>query len=521
MPGIFSSRFLRLLPAASLGLLGACTTLGPDYSLPENPELQQWDEKLYGLAVPGSQEAEALASWWRIFRDPVLDRLIDIGGRNNLQLRQAGTRILQARALLGIAGAGLYPQVQQATGDLNYVNQQNHGGAGESSMDYGVFQASLAVGWELDFWGRFRRGIESAEAGFLASLAAQRAMQVLVNAQIATLYFDWRILGERIGIAQENARLQKRSLEIATEQFNAGNTSELDLQQAKTQYLATRATIPQLELQRRQTFNALALTLGRAPGDIPELEESGYQLPRIAPLVVSGIPTRLLLRRPDVHAAAWAVATQSAQIGIAEADLYPAISLLGSLGWSSSTLSGATDGGLLAIGPSLRWNIFDHGLIRNNVRLQDARLQETMEQYRQTVLTAAQEIDNAAVSMLKTAEQEQILAETVTTAERALEIANTSYREGYTDFQRVLDAQRSLFSQADRLVSIRGEHLGYLIALYKGLGGGWSPATLDDTVPPPTREQMKARTDWGELLEAPLPATPPSPIAEPQSVQSP
>ena len=247
-------------------------------------------------------------------------------------------------------------------------------------------------------------------------------MQVLVNAQVATLYFNWRILGERIGIAHKNAKLQKRSLEITTEQFNAGNTSELDLQQAKTQYLATLATIPQLELQRRQTLNALALTLGRSPGDLPELEGSGYALPKIDTMVVNGIPARLLLRRPDVHAAAWAVAAQSAKIGIAEADLYPAITLLGSLGWSSSTLGGAPDSGLLAVGPSLPWNIFDHGLIRNNIRLQDARLQEVIEQYRQTVLAAAQEIDNAAISLLKTREQEKILAQTVTTAERALEM---------------------------------------------------------------------------------------------------
>ena len=247
-------------------------------------------------------------------------------------------------------------------------------------------------------------------------------MQVLVNAQVATLYFNWRILGERIGIAHKNAKLQKRSLEITTEQFNAGNTSELDLQQAKIQYLATLATIPQLELQRRQTLNALALTLGRSPGDLPELEGSGYALPKIDTMVVNGIPARLLLRRPDVHAAAWAVAAQSAKIGIAEADLYPAITLLGSLGWSSSTLGGAPDSGLLAVGPSLPWNIFDHGLIRNNIRLQDARLQEVIEQYRQTVLAAAQEIDNAAISLLKTREQEKILAQTVTTAERALEM---------------------------------------------------------------------------------------------------
>ena len=515
------SLIFRLLAAASLGLLGACTTLGPDFNPPASPELQHWDERLYGLAMPGAREEAALETWWQVFHDPVLEQLIEVAKQNNLQLRQAGLRILQARALLGIAGAGLYPQSRLASGDLTYLNQQNHGGSGESSKDYVNFQAGLAVGWELDFWGKFRRGIESADAAFFASLEAQRAMQVLVNAQVASLYFSWRVLGERIGLAHKNAKLQKRSLEITTEQFHAGNTSELDLQQAKTQYLSTLATIPQLELQQQQTLNALALTLGRSPGDLPELGNGKYELPRIDTQVVSGIPSRLLLRRPDVHAAAWAVAAQSAQIGIAEADLYPALSLLGSLGWSSSTLAGMPDSGLLAIGPSLRWNIFDQGLIRNNVRLQDARLQETLAQYRQTVLAAAGEIDNAAISVVKTAEQEKILEQAVATAERALEIANINYLEGYTDFQRVLDAQRSLFTQNDRLASIRGENIAYLIALYKGIGGGWSPATLDDAVPPATRELMNRRTDWGGLLDQPLPRRLPSPVPEPVSSESP
>jgi outer membrane protein TolC len=169
---------------------------------------------------------------------------------------------------------------------------------------------------------------------------------------------------------------------------------------------------------------------------------------------------------------------------------------------------------LLALGPTLRWNLFDQGLIRNNVRLQDARLQELLEQYRQKVLEAAQEVDNAAISVVKTAEQEKLLEQTVASAERALEIAYISYREGYADFQRVLDAQRSLLNQENRLVSSRGEHISHLISLYKGLGGGWSIASLETLVPEQSREQMKRRTNWGELLDRPLPQ-PPSPFESP------
>ncbi len=519
-PAAFVRGWLAAL--ALSGLVAGCTTLGPDFHPLKSSELSRWDQKLYQLAEPEPAAAEAdLHAWWKQFHDPVLERLIGMADKENLQLRQAGMRILQARALLGIAGASRYPQSRLGTGDYTYFHQKEHGGQG-GSTSYSSFQAGLAAGWELDFWGRFRRSIESADAGFLASLEAQRALQVLIKAQVASLYFNWRVLGKRIAIARKNAELQKRSLQIARELYQSGNTSELDLQQARTQYLSTLSVIPELQRQRRQTLNSLALTLGRSPGDLPELhDDPDYRLPRVENVVVRDIPARLLLRRPDVHAAAWAVAARSARIGVAEADLYPAISLLGSLGWSSSTLSGVSDTSLLTIGPSFRWNLFDHGLIRNNVRLQDARLQEALEAYRQTVLTAAREIDDAAIGLVKTIEQEKIMEQTVNTAKRALQIAHTSYREGYTDFQRVLDAQRSLFTQNDRLASIRGATLAYLVALYKGLGGGWKPAALEEMVPNTTREQMKQRTDWGDLLDQPLPVRLPSPVQPPDSQETP
>jgi len=505
-----------LRPLVVLGLLltTGCTTLGPDFEGVDPPELSGWDAALHGTVEPGTDEADAPTEWWRLFDDPVLEALVLEAGRNNLSLQRAGLAVLQARALQGVAHAGRYPQVQQATAAATYLDKENHGG-GETSQSYGSFQAGFGIGWELDFWGRYQRAIEGADAAFLASIEAQRAMQVLVKAEVATAYFNWRILGLRIEIAHRNAQLQKRSLEIATELYQSGNTSELDLQQARTQYLATLATIPQLELQRRRVLNAITLLLGRPPAPLAALKDATRPLPAVEDRVVRGIPARLLLRRPDVRAAAWAVAAQSARIGVAEADLYPAISLVGTLGWSSTTLGGVPDGSLLALGPSLRWNLFDHGLIRNNVRLQDALLQEKLAQYRQTVLEAAREVDDAAVGLVKTGAQEKILEQTVTAARRALEIAQISYREGYADFQRVLDAQRSLFTQNDRLLSIRGERLGYLVALYKGLGGGWSPADVNEMIPAVTRDTMRERTDWGDLLDAPLPISLPDPIHSP------
>jgi len=497
------------------GLLPACTVLGPDYQEPDVGWLERWDATLHGLAGEGG-EAQPLRFWWRVFGDPVLDRLVEVATENNRDLRQAALRIFESRALAGIATAGRYPQVQQASGALDYVASTRDAGGGRSFVEYNT---ALTVGWELDFWGRFRRAMESADAAFFGAIENERAVQVLVHADVVDRYFAYRVLQERIRIARRNAEIQRRSFQIATEQYHSGNTSELDLQQAKTQYLATLAAIPDLEMRLRQTANALAVLLGRVPGDLPELSsaEGSYRLPLARDLHVSGLPTRLLLRRPDVRAAAWAVAAQSARIGVVLAELYPAVSLLGTLQWAGGTLAGTPDAGMLTLGPGLRWNIFDYGAIRNNVRLQDARLQRTIEAYQNTVLQAVREVDNAAIAVVKTEEQAGLLDQTVASARRALQIANTRYREGYSDFQRVLDAQRALVSQTDRQVINRGTHLAAVIQLYKGLGGGWSPRAVEALLPADTRTQMKERTDWGRLLEAPLPVVPasPAPAEEP------
>jgi NodT family efflux transporter outer membrane factor (OMF) lipoprotein len=373
------------------------------------------------------------------------------------------------------------------------------------------------MGWELDFWGRFQRGIESADAAFFASIANQQDVQVLVSAQVADLYFAYRTTQGRIGIAHENAAIQKRSFEITQRIFNSGGDSELDLQQAKTQYLATLATIPQLESTLIQTRNALSALLGRAPGDLPELAGPEYKLPGIEAVGIQEIPASLLTRRRDIRTAAWQVAAQSAQIGIAEADYYPAISLLGAIGWSGSSLSGSPTVGNLGIGPALIWNIFDYGRIENNVRVQDARLQQLIEQYQETVLQAAREIDDTAIGVVKTAEQQEILDQSVIAARRALEIANTRYREGYSDFQRVLDAQRALFVQAESQLINQGSHISSVIGLYKGLGGGWEQTPVEQLIPEEVRRTMQERSDWGNLLTAPIPDSrtnpPPAPGA--------
>jgi len=486
--------------------VSGCTTLGPDYEEPEIEWLADWQTDLYGqVAQPEAQTEVDLSFWWQLFDDPVLNGLVDLARENNLSLQQAGLRILESRAALGIATSNRYPQVQQVTGAVTYVASGETGSGSSGSDSLTDYQAGFGLGWELDFWGRFKRGIESADAAYLASITNYQDVQVLLSAQVADLYYGYLTAHLRIVIARQNAEIQKRSYEITEELFNSGQDSELDLQQAKTQYLATLSAIPELEITLINVRNALSVILGRPPGELPEMTSMPTDLPVVEPVVIQDIPARLLVRRPDIRTAAWQVAAQSAQIGIARADYYPAISLFGTLGWSGDSLSGSPDIGTFAAGPAVAWNVFDYGRIGNNVRVQDARLQQAITNYQDRVLSAAREIDNAAISIVKTQERKEHLSASVTSAQRSLELANTRYREGYADFQRVLDAQRSLFSQAERELINRGNHIGAIIDLYKAIGGGWLETPVDELIPEEVRETMRARSNWGELLDAPLP----------------
>ena len=495
------------MAAVSGFMLTACTTLGPDFTRPAVPWLEEWAARPRDL--PAAPEPAAAAQraeteqWWRNFDDAVLEQLIGEAQRLNPGVRTAGARILEARAQLGIAGSTLYPQSQQVSGELLQAGQQRSEGPDTDFTSYG---AGVAIAWELDFWGRFRRGIEAADYNYLASIARYDDVQVLVAAQAASLYTTIRTFELRLQIAEENAALQKRSLEITEHLFRSGNDSELDVQQAKALYLGTLATIPELEAALRQAHNALGVLLGRAPGLLPELGAGARRIPRASLEVIVDVPSELLRRRPDVRAAEMQLAAQSALIGVSEAELYPSIALLGSVGLSSTSRDWSARTLDWGVGPGLVWNVFDHGLLRNQVLVEDARFQQLHEQYQDTVLRAAREVDDAAVGFARNTAQIPLLEESVQAAQRSLEIATIQYREGLVDFQRVLDSQKTLFSQQERLVTSRGNVTQSLIALYTAMGGGWQAGRGMPPLDAATRATMRERSEWKDLLEAPLPA---------------
>ena len=357
---------VRMAVPAAVVLLGGCTTLGPDFHAPQVPWLQGWSGGAWRtLADEAPRRAEPRDDeWWRQFDDPVLDQLVAEAQRLNPGVRTAGLRILEARAQLGIAGSALYPQLQQVSSEALVAGNRGSNGQGRT---FGSFGLAFDLAWELDFWGKFKRGIESADAAYFSSIAQYDDVQVLVAAQTASLYATIRATELRLRIANENAAIQRRSLEITERLFRSGNDAELDVQQARSQYLGTLATIPEIESSLRQTRNALCVLLARPPDALPELQGGRAKIPEARLEAIVDLPAEMLRRRPDVRAAEMQLAAQSAQIGISEAALYPSIALAGSVGLSATTFG--SPGATLAwgLGPALVWNVFDHGRLTNQV----------------------------------------------------------------------------------------------------------------------------------------------------------
>jgi NodT family efflux transporter outer membrane factor (OMF) lipoprotein len=486
----------------------ACTMVGPDFVKPSAEVSQQWVE-----AKDARVKIKPLdyKNWWQVFQDPVLDSLIQMACEQNLPLRIAGVRVFEARAILGIAVGEFYPQLQQGFGSATYnrISERAPSAPQSGGGDFSFRQADIGVGasWELDFWGKFRRAIQSADAGFLSSIANYDDVLVSLTADVASTYVLIRTFEERLQIARDNLRIQEESLRIAQARFEAGATSERDVQQALTQLRSTEAEIPLLESGSRRAQNALSILLGMPPGRLNALLGGSIGIPQ-APLEVSvGIPAELLRRRPDIRNAELQASAQSALIGVAKADLYPSFSLTGSFGFLSSDVGRFDLGDIFlwksrtaTFGPSFQWNLFNYGRITNSVRVQDARFQEALLNYQNTVLRAQQEVEDGLVAFLQNQARVALLLKAVGAAERTVGLALIQYREGATDYTTVLTAQQSLLVEQDRLADSRGSVPQGLISVYRALGGGWETRKDRPLIPVAVREEMEKRTDWGSLL---------------------
>jgi NodT family efflux transporter outer membrane factor (OMF) lipoprotein len=485
-PACFAGLLVLVVP------LSGCTHLteyfhngfkvGPNYCRPPAPVAENWID---AADVRVRKETDDLSRWWTVFNDPVLGALISQAYLQNLTLRQAGCRVLQARAQQAIAVGNFFPQTQQGAGDLRRYaestkvpNRQNVRAPFYTQWTYG-----FNLAWELDFWGRFRRAIESANDSLDASVEDYDAILVTLLGDVATYYLQLRTFEQRIAYARANVGLLRQTLRIAEARFKAGTTGELDVVQARSTLEQTEAQIAELEISLRQANNQLCILLGIPPEELRARIGPGG-IPIAPAEVAAGIPAELLRRRPDVRRAERQAAAQSAQIGVAEADFYPHISITGTIGYSAGrpqlppvgalvNLVGPPRGLEGNIGPTFTWNILNYGRILNNVRLQDARFQELVAAYQQTVLTAAQDVENGLVTFLRAQERARLQAASVADLEKAVKIVLAQYKEGTVDLTRVTQIEQSLIPALDTLAQARGEIGLGLTQVYRALGGGW------------------------------------------------
>ncbi len=500
---LFRARPIRIMPLAGvitlLLFLTGCIKLGPDFVKPKAP----LDEKWIDADNPQIKTAPAeKTDWWSVFSDPVLNSLVETGYRQNLSLQIAGIRILESRARLGIAVGSQYPQQQDFFGGYSREELSDNTAVTPVQGGFDFWSTGFDAAWEVDIWGRFRRGVESASADLGASIANYDDILVSLVAEIASTYVQIRTFERRLEVARENVALQERSLQIAEARFQGGAVTELDVSQATALLRDTQSTIPPLQASLDQARNALSILLGRPPGEVRQVLRNRRPIPTAPADVTVGIPAELLRRRPDIRRAELQAAAQSAQIGVARSDLFPAFALVGTIAFEAEDAGKLFNANSVAgsIGPSFRWPILNYGRLKDNVRVQDARFQQLVVNYQNTVLRAAQEVEDAIVAFLRTQEQVKFLSASVEATKRSVDLSLIQYREGTVLYNEVLDSQQFLVQREDRLASSRGDVTRNLIAVYKALGGGWEIRQDKDFLPEEVKKEMRERTDWGDLL---------------------
>lgn len=487
-----SAAGFAILVMMQLALCGCTTPLeyirngfkvGPNYQKPPAPVAPDWIEVNDPRLHRGPDE---LSEWWKVFHDPVLDNLICTAYHQNLTLREAGFRVLEARAQLGISIGTLFPQLQNMTGSYQREGESLET-AGRSTTTTGKnatigakrwFQQwnyGFNLAWELDFWGRFRRAIESNNDLLDSSVEAYDDALVTLLGDVATAYVNIRTLEKRIMYAKKNAALQRVTYEVARDKKGIFATG-MDVDQALSIVRQTEAAIPELEITLRQTTNALCTLLGIPPEELRHRLGPG-DIPTAPPDVVIGIPADLLRRRPDVREAERNAAAQCAQIGIAESDFYPHIAIVGDIDYQAERFKNLFKSAAFSgnISPGFTWDILNYGRFFFNVKFQDARFQELITAYQQTVLVANQEVEDGLASFLKAQERTRLQKEAADAGDSAVDAIKALWNGGAWngDYTRIAQLEQNQVSLDDTLAVAQGEIALGMIQVYTALGGGW------------------------------------------------
>ncbi|WP_431427219.1 efflux transporter outer membrane subunit [Bacteroides hominis] len=436
----------------------------------DKPLPQEWEEdaQIFQQVLPVDDQ------WWKAFQDPVLDSLISVAVKQNYSILTAIDRINMAKANLRMERGNFFPTIGLNAG---WTRQQSSGNTSElpqSTQHY--YDASLNMSWELDLFGSIRNRVKAQKENFAASKEEYTGTMVSLCAQVASAYINLRELQQELAVIQKNCASQEAVLKITEVRYNTGLVSKLDVAQAKSVFFSTKASIPQIESGINQYITTLAILLGTYPQEIrPTLESPGILPDYMEPIGV-GLPADLLLRRPDIRSAERSVNAQAALVGASKSDWLPQIFLKGSLGYAAKDLKDLTHHKSMTyeIAPALSWTLFKRTQLVNATKLAKAQLDEAINQFNQTVLTAVQETDNAMNAYRNSIKQIVALREVRNQGQETLTLSLELYKQGLTPFQNVLDAQRSLLSYENQLVQARGYSLLQLIAMYQALGGGWS-----------------------------------------------
>ncbi len=477
-----SHRYALLACVAAIIATGC--TVGPDYKRPDvsvPPGYRAADARPTAASAPTFGDL----AWASVFQDPDLQELIRTALLQNYDVRVAASRILQAQSQVTIARSPMFPTV-----DGSITGPYNSYTGSERPLPDSVFQpqAGFGVGWELDFWGRYRRSSEAAQAELLASEDAQYAVIATLVSDVARAYLTLRALDLTLEISKRTVASRKQSLDLVQARLDGGVAGILDLHQAETLLYTATKTIPEVERQIEQTENFINILLGQNPGPVKRGRPLDQQI--AAPSLPPGLPTELLTRRPDIRAAEQQLVAANAQIGVAKSLLYPQVTISGFAGAGSSTISGANFGpyGVFSALPAITLPIFNAGRLQANVDFNEARAQEVALLYQQTLLQAFREVSDALIDVRKRQEfrvQQELLVKALLDAS---EIAKLRYEGGVASYLEVLDTERQLFDAERDLVVARREESVSVVLLYKALGGGWQaePAKVAASVNRPS-----------------------------------
>lgn len=475
-----------LILAAAAGLLSACAAVGPDFAAPESA----WAPAHWFTTTRPAPPAQASvpdadaappAQWWSVLNDPVLTGLEARLPVGNLDLRAAGLRLAEARAALGVAEAARVSAVNASAGATR--NQQSHEGALRLTnaqrtplgTSYDLYQYGFDASWEIDLWGRVRRGVEQAAAQADAAAEAMHGVAVTASAELARDYLQLRGIQAKLGITRENLQSARASLDLTRARAEGGLTNDLDVANAATLVASVEAEIPALERQRDTLKNAIALLLGEPPGALEAVLAPPRALPPPPPRVPVGVPGDLVRRRPDIREAEATLHAATAATGVATADFYPRLTLAGSGMIQGLQMRNLADLAAQAynFGPSITLPIFDGGRLTRTLALREAQQQEAAILWRARFLGALHEVDDALTAYASEQQRHDRLAAAAASARRALGLARARYTQGVADFLQVLTAQRAQLA-AEQDLADSSTTLGTdLVQLYKALGGGW------------------------------------------------